>query len=49
MSDSITIRITGKEIIGRLNCLEKDMKRVKYAAYANFMIILALLTKLFFL
>ena len=47
-SDSITIRITGKEINTRLSCLEKQIKTLKYANYIQLTLILLILSNQFF-
>ena len=47
-SDSITIRITGKEIQNRLGCLEKSVSKLTYANYIEVSLILVLLGKTFF-
>lgn len=46
--DSITIRITGKEITSRLSCLEADMRMVKRFNYVQFAILIMILGKAFF-
>ena len=48
-SDSITIRITGKEINNRLAFLEKSVGRLTYAAYIELTLIMLLLGKTFLL
>ena len=48
MEDSITIRISGKEIQTRLTCLEKAVSRLTTANYIELSLILVLLGKQFF-
>ena len=47
MEDSITIRISGKEIQARLSCLEKAVSRLTTANYIELSLILVLLGKTF--
>ena len=45
--DSITIRITGKEIVGRLTNLERMIKVMKYSNYVQMLLIVLILSRLF--
>ena len=47
MEDSITIRISGKEIQQRLSCLEKAVSKLTTANYIELSLILVLLGKTF--
>ena len=47
-SDSITIRITGKEIQNRLNCLDKKVARLSVSNYIQLSMLLVILGKTFF-
>ena len=47
-TESFTIRITGKEIQQRLQCLEKAVSRLTTANYIELSLILVLLGKTFF-
>ena len=46
--ESISIRITGKEIQKRLSCLEKSVSKLTYANYIEVSLILVLLGRTFF-
>ena len=46
-TESINIRVTGKEILNRLSALESKSRRLEYVQYFQTAILLILLGKLF--